>query len=316
MTAAMRSSGPSQLPARPVNLEVTKYGGSETKKLIHWIFQVQASADALLISDKVVRIHFAVSHLKDRAQNWAYSLLLSDVNYFATFATFIAQLKATFLPPNSDFRQRSKNLACTQGKRTIREFVHELRYLLASLADESCLPEVTRVTVFMNGLKPCAAHTQLFRTYPDRLKRPLQRRYLKSSRIPSRAHQAESPPAWTFHMSLLMLLNQMTANVIDAVRRATLPVVLHADNVIVPLIVLGVDLHGIVGFAKPHDHRETRSPSRREAPSGAPWDLSLESNGETLSQEGPASDTVLRCQYGHQTRLMSSSIFIPNIDGC
>ena len=80
MTAAMRSSGPSQLPARPVKLKVTKYGGGETEKLLHWIFQVQASADALLISDEVVRIHFAVSHLKDRAQHWAYSLLSSDTS--------------------------------------------------------------------------------------------------------------------------------------------------------------------------------------------------------------------------------------------
>jgi hypothetical protein len=63
-------------------------------------------------------------------------------------------------------------------------------------------------------------------------------------------------------MSLLMLLNQMTANVIVV---ATLPVVVHADNAIVPLMNLGVNFHGIVGFAKPHDHRETRSLSRREA---------------------------------------------------
>ncbi len=53
-----------------------------------------------------------------------------------------------------------------QIKRTITEFVHELRYLAASLSDESSLPEVTRVTVFMNGLNACAARTQVFRTYP------------------------------------------------------------------------------------------------------------------------------------------------------
>lgn len=173
MTAAMRPSGPSHFQARdgmlqhrPVKLEVAKYGGSEGEKLLHWIFQVKAAADALLIPTDTVRIQFAVSHLKDRAQHWAYSLLLANANYFETFEAFIAQLKAAFLPPNSDFRHHSKYLACKQGRRSIREFVHELRYLAASLADESRLPETTRVAVFMNGLNPCAARTQLFRTYP------------------------------------------------------------------------------------------------------------------------------------------------------
>jgi hypothetical protein len=151
---------------RAVKLDVVKYGGTEGEKLLHWVFQVRAAADAQLIGDDTLRINFAVSHLKDRAQQWAYSLLLPDPNHFGSFDNFITQLKSTFLPPNSDFRHRSKYLACKQGKRTIREFVHELRYLAACLSDESSLPEPTRVTVFMNGLNACAARTQLFRTYP------------------------------------------------------------------------------------------------------------------------------------------------------
>jgi hypothetical protein len=152
---------------RAIKLDVVKYGGTEGEKLLHWVFQVRAAADAQLIEGDTLRINFAVSHLKDRAQQWAYSLLLPDPNHFGSFENFIVQLKTTFLPPNSDFRHRSKYLACKQGKRTIREFVHELRYLAASLSDESSLPEPTRVTVFMNGLNACAARTQLFRTYPQ-----------------------------------------------------------------------------------------------------------------------------------------------------
>jgi hypothetical protein len=45
-------------------------------------FQVRAAADAQLIEDNTLRVNLAVSHLKDGAQRWAYSLLLHDPNHF------------------------------------------------------------------------------------------------------------------------------------------------------------------------------------------------------------------------------------------
>ncbi|ETV67871.1 hypothetical protein H257_15996 [Aphanomyces astaci] len=60
-------------------------------------------------------------HLKGRADNWAFSKRLTDRHCFPSFAVFETELKAMFLPPNSDFRYRSQYLACKQGKRSLQE---------------------------------------------------------------------------------------------------------------------------------------------------------------------------------------------------
>ena len=113
-----------------------------------------------------MRVAFAMSHLKGRAESWAYSLRLSDSNVFSSYDEFIQRLKSVFLPPNSDFRHRSRFLNLVQGKLTIRAYVEELRYLHACVADTASLPEVTRITVFMNGLNKGPARNELFRKYP------------------------------------------------------------------------------------------------------------------------------------------------------
>ncbi|KAI9995966.1 hypothetical protein PInf_013144 [Phytophthora infestans] len=62
------------------------------------------------------------------------------------------QLRAVFLPANNEFRQRSRFLACKQGKCELQEYVQEMRTLVASLAGNP-LPEDIKTTVFMDGLK-------------------------------------------------------------------------------------------------------------------------------------------------------------------
>ncbi|KAF0721067.1 hypothetical protein Ae201684P_009493 [Aphanomyces euteiches] len=134
---------------------------------MQWLLQVTIAADALCILKECIKVAFAMSHLKGRAEAWAYSLRMGNPNCFPTLGDFASQLKTAFLPPNSDFRNRSRFLNAAQGKQTIREFVHELRYLYASMNDERSLPESTRVTVFMNGLNKGPARTELFRRYPE-----------------------------------------------------------------------------------------------------------------------------------------------------
>ena len=133
-----------------VKLDVAKYGGTESEPLLRWLLQVTTAADAQQIVDEATRVAFALSFLKGRAEEWAYSLLLADPLCFESFYDFQQQLKAVFLPPNSDFRHRSKFLVARQGKRSIREFVNELRYFAACLNDSQSLPEDIRVTVFMH----------------------------------------------------------------------------------------------------------------------------------------------------------------------
>jgi hypothetical protein len=106
---------------RAVKLDVTKFGGAAGEKLLHWIFQIRAAADAQFIVEDTLRINFAVSNLKDRAQHWAYSLLLPDPHHFGTFDNFIDQLKAAFLPPNSDtgVRARIAVFSCLSLRRVL-----------------------------------------------------------------------------------------------------------------------------------------------------------------------------------------------------
>ncbi|POM68955.1 Gag protein [Phytophthora palmivora] len=60
-------------------------------------------------------------------------------------------LRAAFLPANYEYRQRSRFLACKQGKRELHEYIQEMRVFAASLREP--LPEHIKVTVLMNGLK-------------------------------------------------------------------------------------------------------------------------------------------------------------------
>ncbi|KAI9981952.1 hypothetical protein PInf_009735 [Phytophthora infestans] len=76
----------------------------------------------------------------------------------------IAMKAAAFLPAINAFRQRSRFLACKQGKRELREYVQEMCTLVASLAGNP-LPEDIKTTVFMDGLKVGPARTQLFRVH-------------------------------------------------------------------------------------------------------------------------------------------------------
>ncbi|RHY66165.1 hypothetical protein DYB38_011950 [Aphanomyces astaci] len=166
-TARMSAQTASKPKQRAVKLEVPKYGGLASHQLLRWIKQVSRAADALNIDDDEIRVSFAMSHLTGRADDWAWGLTCEDGFAFANFDDFIEQLKAAFLPANSDFRYRAEYLSARQGKRSIREYVHDLRFLASCVTQKSSLSEETKVTIFMNGLNDSAARTQLFRTYPS-----------------------------------------------------------------------------------------------------------------------------------------------------
>ncbi|RQM29341.1 hypothetical protein B5M09_012460 [Aphanomyces astaci] len=126
----------------------------------------RALKNAQRISDQATCVAFAISHLKERAEDWVISKRLMDPLCFPSFATFEVELKAMLLPLNSDFRYRSQYLACKQGKRFLQEFIHDLRFLAAIVIDEESLPEPLRVAIVMVDLNQGPASTQLFRAYP------------------------------------------------------------------------------------------------------------------------------------------------------
>ncbi|POM74539.1 Pol protein [Phytophthora palmivora] len=83
-------------------------------------------------------------------------------------------LRAAFLPANYEYRQRSRFLACKQGKRELHEYIQEMQVLAASLVGNP-LPEHIKVTVFTDGLKVGPSRTQLFRVHANTMEEANQR---------------------------------------------------------------------------------------------------------------------------------------------
>ncbi|POM79615.1 Gag protein [Phytophthora palmivora] len=115
--------------------------------------------DAALISTERLRVAFALYNLEGRAKTWAYTREATTPGCFTTWAQLCQQLRAAFLPANYEYRQRSRFLACKQGKRELHEYIQEMREL---------------VTVFMDGLKVGPSRTQLFRVHANTMEEAIQ----------------------------------------------------------------------------------------------------------------------------------------------
>jgi len=105
------------------------------------------------------------------------------------------ELRQTFQPPDNQFRNRARLLACKQGKRTLHEFVHELQTLRASLTTE-VVPETMLVSIFLEGLRQGPARLQLFRNVPGTLDDAVRIAYMEeySHRGASRGTQGGATP--------------------------------------------------------------------------------------------------------------------------
>ncbi|KAI9991266.1 hypothetical protein PInf_018902 [Phytophthora infestans] len=117
-------------------LEVPAFEGKEGKNLHFWVREAEIAMKAGLISDEPVRVAFALSNLGGQT---------TSPRCFAFWAQLFEQLRAARLPANNEFRQRSRFLACKQGKRELQEYAQEMRTLVASLAGNP-LPEAFKTT--------------------------------------------------------------------------------------------------------------------------------------------------------------------------
>ncbi|KAF4147442.1 Retroviral aspartyl protease [Phytophthora infestans] len=129
--------------------------------------------DAALISTEQLRVAFAFSNLSGRAKSWVYTREATSPGCFTSWAQLCEQLRAAFLPANYEYCQRSRFLACKQGRRELHEYVQEIRELTASLVGNP-LNEHIKMTVFMDGLRVGPARTQLFRVQSSTLEEAIQ----------------------------------------------------------------------------------------------------------------------------------------------
>ncbi|POM60117.1 Gag protein [Phytophthora palmivora] len=158
---------------KPLRLKVNPYEGKEGGNFHFWVREVELAMDAALISTERLRVAFALSNLGGRAKTWAYTREATTPGCFTTWTQLCEQLRAVFLLSNYEYYQRSRFLACKQGKRELHEYIQEMRVLAASLVGNP-LPEHINVTVFMDGLKVGPSRTQLFRVHANTMEEAIQ----------------------------------------------------------------------------------------------------------------------------------------------
>ncbi|POM71411.1 Gag protein [Phytophthora palmivora] len=139
-------------PVQPklLRLKVNPYEGKEGENLHFWVREVELAMDAALISTDRLQVAFALSNLGGRAKTWAYTREATTLGCFTIWAQLCQSLRAAFLPTNYEYRQH-------------------LRFLASNT-----LPEHTKVTVFMDGLKVGPSLTQLFRVHANTMEEAIQ----------------------------------------------------------------------------------------------------------------------------------------------
>jgi hypothetical protein len=161
-----------KLPAMPQNnglkLDVSFYHGKEDENLNRWFTEVTVAVDVQKIREQKQQVAFAMSKLRGRARDWAYSSIMRDNACFPTFAVFQRGLQEVFQPPKCEFRIRQQLLAVRQGNQSLHDYVQKIRTLSTNLT-ASPMDNDTLVALFLQGLKDGPVRTQLFRVYPKTL---------------------------------------------------------------------------------------------------------------------------------------------------
>ena len=104
---------------------------------------------------------FAMSNLRGKASEWAYSALMANVDAFQSWSIVKTKIRAMYQPPNKKVLLMARFFQARQAKRSLQEFVQEMRSLSASINGEP-IPERIKVDTFMNGLTHGPSRQDLF----------------------------------------------------------------------------------------------------------------------------------------------------------
>ncbi|KAF1333148.1 Pol protein, partial [Globisporangium splendens] len=90
-SAASAPQTPTSQTPRPraVKIDAPKFDGADGDKLIHWLLAVERCAKAQLIDSNEQMVSYAISNLRGRASEWAFSTLLADECAFDTWDIFL-----------------------------------------------------------------------------------------------------------------------------------------------------------------------------------------------------------------------------------
>jgi hypothetical protein len=149
-----------------VKLDAPKFEGADGNRLTHWLMAVQRAAAAQLIDDEDQMVSFAISNLRGKASEWAYSTLLADADAFPSWQIFQEKIRAMYQPPNNEVLLQGRFFSARQGNRSLQQYVQEMRTLCAAMTQHP-LAESVKVPAFMNGLRHGPSRQALFRKVPS-----------------------------------------------------------------------------------------------------------------------------------------------------
>ncbi|KAF1333193.1 Pol protein, partial [Globisporangium splendens] len=166
-SAASAPQTPTSQTPRPraVKIDAPKFDGADGDKLIHWLLAVERCAKAQLIDSNEQMVSYAISNLRGRASEWAFSTLLADECAFDTWDIFRARITAMYQPPNNEVLLQGRFFSLKQGKLSLERYIQEMRSLCAAITT-SPLPESVKVPAFLNGLNSGPARQELYRRLP------------------------------------------------------------------------------------------------------------------------------------------------------
>ncbi|KAF1331522.1 Pol protein, partial [Globisporangium splendens] len=166
-SAASAPQTPTSQTPRPraVKIDAPKFDGADGDKLIHWLLAVERCAKAQLIDSNEQMVSYAISNLRGRASEWAFSTLLADECAFDTWDIFRARITAMYQPPNNEVLLQGRFFSLKQGKLSLERYIQEMRSLCAAITT-SPLSESVKVPAFLNGLNSGPAHQELYRRLP------------------------------------------------------------------------------------------------------------------------------------------------------
>ncbi|CAI5725239.1 unnamed protein product [Peronospora effusa] len=159
-TVETLSARPAQ--PRPIRMDPPKFDGTSPHTIVHWILAVEQCGVAQLIEDDTILVSYAMSNLRGKASEWAYSALMANADAFLSWAIFKSKIRAMYQPPNNKVLLMARFFGARQAKRSLQEFVQEMRSLSASMNGKP-IPERIKVATFMNGLRHGPSRQALFR---------------------------------------------------------------------------------------------------------------------------------------------------------
>jgi Retrotransposon gag protein/Zinc knuckle len=160
-------------PKRAVKMDAPKFNGEEGSKLAHWLIAVEHCGTAQLIETDDQMVKYAISNLRGRASDWAFSAIMADQNAFPTWKAFKELIREMYESPNNEILLQTRFFNTRQGKNSLQTYVQEMRGLCAAIT-QNPLPEAVKVPAFMNGLRPSAARRELYRRVPPTMEEAIR----------------------------------------------------------------------------------------------------------------------------------------------